>query len=95
LRRLGIVPAESSVVSQWRKTLKHGYPVPFLGRDDVLTSAHAQLTEYDIFSRGRFGGWKYEVSNMDHTFMQGAEIVEYIVDGTAEKTYIAAAATNG
>ena len=31
---------------------------------------------------------------MDHTFMQGAEIVDYIVNGTPEKTYAAAATVN-
>lgn len=94
LRSLGIIPQGNMVVSQWRETLKHGYPVPFLGRDALLDDVHKRLAALDIFSRGRFGGWKYEVSNMDHTFMQGAEVMDFVVNGTAETTYMAAAAVN-
>ena len=39
-----------------------------------------------VFSRGRFGAWKYEVSNQDHSFMQGVEIVNRLVCDTPEVT---------
>ena len=45
------------------------------------------LEERGIYSRGRFGGWKYEVSNMDHSVMQGVEWAERMVQGQPEKTY--------
>jgi protoporphyrinogen oxidase len=77
----------SAVVSRWHRRLEHGYPTPWLGRDEVLAEVEAALQAANIFSRGRFGAWKYEVSNQDHSFMQGVEAVDRIVTGAAEHTY--------
>lgn len=62
-------------------------PVPSLGRDAALRTIHAFLEENEIYSRGRFGGWKYEVGNMDHSAMQGVELVDRIMEGALETTY--------
>ena len=40
----------------------------------------------DILSRGRFGAWKYEVGNQDHSFMQGVEAAERVISGAHEQT---------
>jgi hypothetical protein len=40
----------------------------------------------DIWSRGRFGSWRYEVGNQDHSFMLGVEAVDNIVSGAVELT---------
>ena len=40
----------------------------------------------DIASRGRFGAWKYEVSNQDHSFMQGVEWVNSVLLDVPEVT---------
>lgn len=52
-----------------------------------MARAHRVLEAHDIYSRGRFGGWKYEVSNQDHVFMQGKEIAERLILGQEEKVY--------
>eukprot|EP00759_Apiculatamorpha_spiralis_P042029 PhF_6_TR40377/c0_g1_i2/m.60126 len=83
----GMVKPEDEIVSKWHRCLYKGYPTPFLGRNELLAQAHAELAKYNILSRGRFGGWKYEVGNQDHSMMQGVEGVDFIVDGTPEVTY--------
>ena len=39
-----------------------GYPIPSVDRDDILHEVVPALEEFDIYSRGRFGGWKYDGS---------------------------------
>jgi protoporphyrinogen oxidase len=77
----------SEIVSGWYRRLEHGYPTPWLGRDEVLDEVDAELRKVGIFSRGRFGAWKYEVSNQDHSLMQGVEAVNHVLSGTEERTY--------
>jgi len=76
-----------NILSRAEYFLPKGYPTPFLERDNTLSEVQPWLESLDIFSRGRFGGWKYEVSNQDHSFMQGYEIADRLVSGQAEKTY--------
>ncbi|MFP5221636.1 MAG: protoporphyrinogen/coproporphyrinogen oxidase [Acidobacteriota bacterium] len=76
-----------AVVSTWEMRLDYSYPIPTLGRDAALGAIQPWLESQGIFSRGRFGGWKYEVSNMDHSVMQGVEWAERMVTGKAETTY--------
>jgi hypothetical protein len=74
------------VVSKWHKVLTPGYPTPSLDRDAILDAVLPALETQHIFSRGRFGAWKYEVSNQDHSFMQGVEVVDRILSGASEPT---------
>jgi len=83
----GLFKERSAIMSRWQTRLEYGYPTPFDGRDAWLHEVHDLLRPLDIWSRGRFGGWKYEVSNQDHALMQGVEIVDHLVHGTSELTY--------
>ena len=81
-----LVDSESRVHHLWHTRLEHGYPVPSLKRDRGLSRIQSALQERDVFSRGRFGAWKYEVSNQDHSFAQGVEAVDALLDGAEEVT---------
>ncbi len=76
-----LIPKGSKIVNVWSMTSDYGYPTPTLDRDSVVDSALKKLEEQDIYSRGRFGMWKYEVSNQDHTFMQGVEWADQVIPG--------------
>src|SRR5688572_438169 len=76
----------ATIVTSFHRRLDHGYPTPWLGRDAVLDPIEKTLRAAAVLSRGRFGAWKYEVSNQDHSFMQGMEVVDHIVSGSEEIT---------
>jgi len=63
---------------------EYTYPIPSLRRDDALSVIQPYLESRGIYSRGRFGAWKYEIGNMDHSVQMGVEIVERIVHGRTE-----------
>ncbi|MFG0285702.1 MAG: protoporphyrinogen/coproporphyrinogen oxidase, partial [Phycisphaerales bacterium JB039] len=66
-----LAPGErDDIVSTWHYHADYSYPVPTVERDDILAEVIGWLEERGIYSRGRFGMWKYEVSNTDHTLMQ-------------------------
>jgi protoporphyrinogen oxidase len=69
----------------------YSYPTPSLERDAALATLHPWLESRDIHSRGRFGAWRYEVGNMDHSVAQGVEWVNRVVlgDRADELTYLA------
>ncbi|HEX9079919.1 MAG TPA: FAD-dependent oxidoreductase [Desulfuromonadaceae bacterium] len=74
------------IVSRYLIDIPYSYPVPTLGRDRALALIQPYLESRDVYSRGRFGAWKYEVGNMDHSFMQGVEVVDRIMGNGAEPT---------
>lgn len=81
-----LIQRREDIVSTWSYRARYGYPTPGLGRDAVLAEVLPAFEAHDVYSRGRFGAWKYEVSNQDHSFMQGVEVVEHLVHGRREIT---------
>jgi protoporphyrinogen oxidase len=79
MRTDGLVGADAEVVSLWHDREEYGYPTPFLGRDAVLARLLPALERAGVYSRGRFGAWKYEVSNQDHSSMQGVELADRLL----------------
>lgn len=74
------------IVSTYHRRFDHGYPTPTLERESVLRVLLPKLQEKGIYSRGRFGSWRYEVGNQDHSFMLGVEAADNIVNGAPELT---------
>ena len=81
-----LMAADAEIVSLYHRRLEHGYPTPSLERNEVLNEALPWLKEQSIWSRGRFGSYKYEVANQDHSNMLGVEAVDNILFGTREDT---------
>ena len=87
LRKLPFFPGSDHIDTAFHTFSPFAYTVPSLGRDEVLGVVQSALLKMGIWSRGRFGGWKYEVGNMDHSFMQGVEAIDNILFGIEEMTY--------
>jgi len=81
-----LIEKNAPVVSVWTHRAEYAYPTPFLGRDKLIDRYLRELQKRNIYSRGRFGAWKYECSNMDHVVMQGVEAAANILFGTPELT---------
>jgi protoporphyrinogen oxidase len=81
-----MIKPEDEIVSTYHRKFDHGYPTPALEREGVLKELLPKLQDMDIWSRGRFGSWRYEVGNQDHSFMLGVEAADNIVNGAVELT---------
>jgi protoporphyrinogen oxidase len=81
-----MIQSDDEIVSTYHRKFDHGYPTPTLEREGVLKQLLPKLQAFDIYSRGRFGSWRYEVGNQDHSFMLGVEAVDAITNGAVELT---------
>lgn len=81
-----MIQENDEIVSTYHRRFDHGYPTPSLERESVLQQLLPALEANGIYSRGRFGSWRYEVGNQDHSFMLGVEAADHIVNGAVELT---------
>ncbi len=88
VEKAGWISKQTKIASRWSRFVSYSYPVPTLGRDEVLGELLPRLESAGVLSRGRFGAWKYEVGNMDHSFMQGVEAVDHVLTGGEERTLL-------
>lgn len=75
------------IVSRYHRRVGYSYPIPTLGRDKALGVLQPALLEKGIYSRGRFGAWRYEIGNMDHSVLMGVEAVNNILAGEKELVF--------
>ena len=85
-RRYGLLLGKTKIVSRWARYLPYAFPVPTRDRDELRPVLLEKLAGHDVYSRGRFGSWMYEVGNMDHCMMQGIEWVKHLLTGSEEVT---------
>ena len=94
LRESGLIDCDPATTRHYPMAAEYGYPVPTLDRDEVLAEILPQLDALGIHSRGRFGGWKYEAANMDHSLMQGVECANRLLRDEEEVTLFNPALVN-
>jgi protoporphyrinogen oxidase len=85
LRRCDVVPAEAERISGHIELIPYAYPVPTTDRDAALKVIQPWLERHEIFSRGRFGTWRYEIGNMDHAVTMGQDIARRLTLGAPER----------
>lgn len=82
----GLVRNRNEISHTWYQFEEKGYPTPCTRRNRLTDPLLVDLEALGIYSRGRFGAWKYEVGNMDHSFMQGVEFVNHVLAAGEELT---------
>jgi protoporphyrinogen oxidase len=75
------------IVSRYHRKVHYSYPIPTLDRDSALGILQPALMAIGIYSRGRFGAWRYEIGNMDHSVIMGVEAVDHTLTGEKEMVF--------
>jgi protoporphyrinogen oxidase len=83
----GVVEDDQSIASIHVIDVEYAYPVPTLGRDRALATIQPWLMDRDIYARGRFGAWRYEMGNMDHAVKMGIDVAHRLLEGRPEELW--------
>ena len=83
----GVVEDDQGIATLHSIDVEYAYPVPTLSRDRALTTIQPWLMERDIYSRGRFGAWRYEIGNMDHAVKMGIDVAHLLLEGRPEELW--------
>jgi UDP-galactopyranose mutase len=82
---VGLAETGAPVASVHSIDVEYAYPIPTLDRDRALAVIQPWLQERGVYSRGRFGSWRYELGNMDHAVKMGVDVARLIVEGRPEE----------
>lgn len=74
-----------NIVSTYLLNREFAYPVPTIYRDVSLEAIQNVLEKNNVYTRGRFGAWKYENGNMDYCMMQGVEVASRLLGADIPK----------
>jgi protoporphyrinogen oxidase len=83
----GLIEGDVPIVSTHLIDVDYAYPIPTLERDAALAVVQPWLMEHEIYSRGRFGSWRYEIGNMDHAAKMGIDAARLLVEGRPEEVW--------
>jgi UDP-galactopyranose mutase len=81
---VGLVATDARIASVHAIDVDYAYPIPTSERDAALAVIQPWLMASGIYSRGRFGSWRYENGNMDHATKMGIDLARLLIDGQAE-----------
>jgi protoporphyrinogen oxidase len=82
-----LVDSGAPVASVHEVDIAYAYPIPTLGRDAALSTIQPWLQKRSIYSRGRFGSWRYEIGNMDHAVKMGIEVARLLLEERPEELW--------
>ena len=84
----GLLEPNPPISSIHTLDIEYAYPIPTIDRDAALSIVQPWLMERNVYSRGRFGSWKYEIGNMDHAAKMGIDAARLLVQGRPEELWI-------
>ena len=83
-----MIRPNDEIVSTYHRRFDHGYPTPSLEREGVLTQLLPKLQDKDIYSRGRFGSWRYEGKDLTEFDVCSPEFANKRIVGNQDHSFM-------